>query len=215
MINYRTIILLALVLLLCSCTGHKIRGSGILRTETRDLPTFENMRFEGSYDIQIDSQEKQALTIDADENLLPLIKTEVTNNSLRVYSDDNLQPSKEIKIIAAVGNLAELTVHGSVHGDINKIQNHSLSVEVNGSSKLQMNGKTEQLKIDISGSSSIDATALVAENAKVRINGSGNIHVQAVNTVDGQINGSGTIKYKGEPRNIHQEINGSGNISKE
>ena len=213
--KYLTIISFTCIFALCSCMGHKVRGSGILRTETRDLPTFETITCEGSYEVQIECQAKQALTIDADENLLPLIKTEVKNNALRIYTEGNLQPSKEIKIIASVENLSEFTIHGSAHGDVSNVNNNVLAVEVNGSSKLHFNGKTTQLKITISGSSNIDATSLVAEDAKVRINGSGDIHVWAVNSVDGKIHGSGNVKYSGNPINVTQEINGSGTISKE
>ncbi len=213
--KYLTIISFTCILALCSCMGHKVRGNGILRTETRDIPTFETMICEGSYEVQIECQAKQALTIDADENLLPLIKTEVKNNTLRIYTEENLQPSKEIKIMASVENLSEFTIHGSAHGNVSNVNNNVLDVEVNGSSKLHFNGKTAQLKIIISGSSKIDATSLVAQDAKVRINGSGDIHVWAVNSIDGLIHGSGTIKYSGNPINVTQEINGSGTISKE
>jgi len=213
--KYLTIISFTCVFALCSCIGHKVQGNGMLRTETRDVPTFETITCDGSYEMEIECQAKQALTIDADENLLPLIKTEVKNNALRIYTEENLQPSKGIKIIASVENLSAFTVHGSALGDVHNINNNALSVEVNGSSKLHFNGKTTQLKITISGSSNIDATSLVAEDAKVRINGSGDIHVWAVNSVDGKIHGSGNVKYSGNPINVTQEINGSGTISKE
>jgi hypothetical protein len=117
--------------------------------------------------------------------------------------------------MASVENLSEFTIHGSAHGNVSNVNNNVLDVEVNGSSKLHFNGKTAQLKIIISGSSKIDATSLVAQDAKVRINGSGDIHVWAVNSIDGLIHGSGTIKYSGNPINVTQEINGSGTISKE
>jgi hypothetical protein len=187
----------------------------MLRTESRDLPAFEAIACDGAYEIQVECQEKQALTIDTDENLLPLIKTEVSNNSLHIFTDGNLAPSKEIRILISLQNLSELTINGSAGGDIDKINNKALTLKVHGSSKLKFSGKTGQIKIDISGSSKIDAASLVSEDAKIQINGSGNIKVNASETIDAQINGSGTIKYKGEPKHINQEINGSGSIVKD
>jgi hypothetical protein len=210
-----TINILICALILCSCTGRKIRGNGILRTETRDLPAFEAMACDGAYEIIVEYQAKQGFTLDADENLLPLIKTEVKNNSLHIYTEGNLQPSKEIRILAGIPKLSEFLVQGSVQGEIRSIDSSAFILDVKGSSKLNLSGKTAELKINISGSSNIDASSLLAEKAKVRIYGSGDIHVYTTNTLDAQINGSGTIKYTGNPSNVTQGINGSGKIEKE
>jgi hypothetical protein len=210
-----TIIFLVCTSILCSCTGRKIRGNGILRTETRDLPSFETITCDGSYEILVEYQAKQSFTLDADENLLPLIKTEVKNNSLHVYTESNLQPSKEIRIIAGVPKLSEFSVQGFVQGEINSIDSTSFFVDIKGSSKLRLSGKTTELKINISGSSNIDASSLPSEKTKVRIYGSGDIHVYTTNMLDAQINGSGTVKYRGTPQNVTQGINGSGKIEKE
>ena len=186
-----------------------------MKTETRDVPAFEAITCDGSYDVQIDCQERQSLAIETDENLLPLVKTEVHGKTLRIYTKGHLLPTNKIRVVAAVPNLSEFTSNGSINGDINNVNNKSLEIGINGSGKLHLNGKSAEVRINISGSSKIDAISLISESSRIQINGSGHIEVYATNSIDVQINGSGTVKYKGEPKSVNQQINGSGKIMRE
>ena len=59
--------------------------------------------------------------------------------------------------------------------------------------------------------------ARAAKNAdkttKITINGSGNAKVWASESISAVINGSGDIEYYGDPINVKNKVNGSGNIS--
>ena len=213
----KKLILLSLISIfaLTSCDWNRIRGNGSIKTETRDVAAFEAITCDGGYEVQIDCQQKQSVTIETDENLLPLVKTEVHSNTLRVYTKGMLLPTNRIRITVSIPNITEFTSNGSVDGDINNINNNALEIGIHGSGKLSMNGKSGNVKIRASGSSKIDATSLISENSDIQINGSGNMHVYATNSIDVQINGSGTVKYKGEPKTVNQQINGSGRIVKE
>jgi biopolymer transport protein ExbD len=200
---------------LTSCQWQRIRGDGSIKTETRDVAAFEAISCDGGYEVQIDCQEKQSLSIETDENLLPLIKTEVHNKTLHVYTKGMLFPSNRIRIAVTVPNLTEFTTNGSTDSDINKVNNDALEVNIHGSGKMYLNGKSGTVKFSTSGSSKIDATSLISENSDIQINGSGNIQVYATNSIDVQINGSGTVKYRGDPKKINQQINGSGRIVRE
>ena len=200
---------------LSSCNWHKIHGNGLIKTETREVSAFEFISCDGSYEVQINCQEKQSLTIETDENLLPNIKTEVHNNTLRIYTKGFLLPSDKIRIKISIPNIEGFTANGSVDGNINNINNKSLDVNINGSGKLFLNGKSDKVDLNVSGYSKIDAGSVISDNVHIQINGSGNIKVYATNSIDVQINGTGTVRYKGEPKNVNQQINGSGSIGKD
>ena len=200
---------------LTSCNWHRIRGNGSIKTETRDVAAFEAIIFDGAYDMQIDCQQKQSLAIETDENLLPLVKTEVHDNTLHIHTKGILFPTHRIRIVVSVPNITEFTSNGSTDGDINNISNSTLDIGIHGSGKLHLNGKSGTVHITTSGSSKIDAASLISENSDIQINGSGNIQVYATNSLGVQINGSGTVKYKGDPKNVNQQINGSGRIERE
>ena len=209
------VISLVSIFALTSCNWHRIHGNGSIKTETRDVAEFEAITCDGGYDVQINCQEKQSLAIETDDNLLPLVKTEVHDKALHIYTKGNLAPTQRIRIAVSIPNITEFTSNGSTDGDINKINNSAIDIDIHGSGKLHLNGKSGTVHINTSGSSRIDATSLISENTNIQINGSGNIQVYATNSVDVQINGSGTVKYKGEPKSVNQQINGSGRIEKE
>jgi hypothetical protein len=209
------VISLISIFALTSCNWHRIRGNGSVKTEKRDVAAFEAITCDGGYEVQIDCQEKQSLAIETDENLLPLVKTEVHNNTLHVYTKGILFPTNRIRIAVSVPNISEFTSNGSTDGDINNINNSALDIGIHGSGKLHLDGKSGTVNINTTGSSKIDATSLVSENSEIQINGSGNIQVYATNSIGVQINGSGTVKYRGEPKSVNQQINGSGRIVRE
>ena len=203
------------IISLSSCNWHRIHGNGSIKTESRDIPAFEAVTCDGSYEVQINCQAQQSLSIETDENLLPLVKTEVHNKTLHIYTKGILLPSNRIRIAASIPNINAFTTNGSTEGDINNISNDELDISINGSGKLHLNGKSGNVDFHTSGSSKIDATSLVSENSHIQINGSGNIQVYATNSINVQINGSGTVKYKGDAKSVNQQINGSGRIIKE
>jgi Protein of unknown function (DUF2807). len=209
------VISLVSIFALTSCNWHRIRGNGSIKTETRDVAAFEAITCDGGYEVQIDCQEKQSLAIETDENLLPLVKTEVHNNTLHIDTKGSLSPTHRIRIAVSVPNITEFTSNGSTDGDINNINNSAFDIGIHGSGNLHLNGKSGTVHINTSGSSKIDATSLISENSDIQINGSGNIQVYATNSIGVQINGSGTVKYKGEPKSVNQQINGSGKIVRE
>jgi hypothetical protein len=45
------------------------------------------------------------------------------------------------------------------------------------------------------------------------VNGSGDITVKVVGTLDARISGSGDVRYKGTPAEIKKQVSGSGDIS--
>jgi hypothetical protein len=209
------VISLVSILSLTSCNWHRIRGNGSIKTETRDVAAFEAIACDGGYEVLINCQEKQSLAIETDENLLPHIKTEVHNKTLHIDTKGSLFPTQKIRIVVSVPNITEFTSDGSTDGDINNINNSAFDIGIHGSGKLHVSGKSGTVHINTSGSSKIDATSLISENSDIQINGSGNIQVYATNSIGVQINGSGTVKYKGEPKSVNQQINGSGKIIKE
>ena len=82
--------------------------------ETRDVSAFTKIESGGSADITVTIGEKQSLTIEADDNILPLIETKVNGDKLTIGSHDSYSPKTDIKITITVPALDSASVHGSV-----------------------------------------------------------------------------------------------------
>ena len=83
----KTAILLTLALsfgfVLTACG---VRGSGVRKTEKRDLPAFTSIETNGAFEVEVTCQKPASFEIEADDNLLPLVETEVKGGVLRVTS---------------------------------------------------------------------------------------------------------------------------------
>jgi hypothetical protein len=79
---------------------------------------------------------------------------------------------------------------------------------------MALSGKGTDLEINISGSGSVDAESLEAENCVAKISGSGKCEVNASKSIDARISGSGSVYYKGDPVKVNSHSSGSGKVKK-
>ena len=105
-----------------------------------------------------------------------------------------------------------LKIAGS--GDIKlEVNTPKIEADIAGSGSINLTGETKDESIKIAGVGDYLTEGLMAENATVRIAGSGDVKVFASTTLDIHIAGSGTVYYKGNPT-VKQKVAGSGDIKK-
>jgi hypothetical protein len=68
--------------------------------------------------------------------------------------------------------------------------------------------------MDLSGASDIFAFDMIAENYDIDISGAGNAHLNVSKRIRAEISGAGSIKYKGSPTEIDQQVSGAGSVTK-
>ncbi|MFN7330520.1 MAG: GIN domain-containing protein, partial [Bacteroidota bacterium] len=68
--------------------------------------------------------------------------------------------------------------------------------------------------IVMSGSGSLNSFSCELENAKVKMTGSGSCEISATNNLEALVVGSGTLKHKGNTKNVTKKIYGSGTIDR-
>src|SRR5262252_10451573 len=77
-----------------------VAGSGKIVTEPRTVSDFSAVSLSGSGHVIVEQTGTESLTVTADDNLLPYIKTEVHGNTLELGLKDNsmmgLRPTKDI-----------------------------------------------------------------------------------------------------------------------
>ena len=56
---------------------------------------------------------------------------------------------------------------------------------------------------------------LIANDAKVTVDGVGSVHINATESLDATMNGVGAILYSGAPRDVSTSMNGVGTISRD
>src|SRR6478672_12019098 len=101
------ILSIACLLMVASCryVGRGVRGSGNRKTERRELAPFKSVDSSGAYEVNIVCQQTQSFEIEGDDNILPIIKTEVANGVLSIHGDEAYNVSKPIAVRISVPDL--------------------------------------------------------------------------------------------------------------
>jgi hypothetical protein len=204
-----------LILLAAGCALDAVRGSGTVATETRDVSDFTAVTLSGSGRLIVEPGAAESLEITADDNLLPLLTSEVKGGRLHlgVQRGTSIRPSKEIVYRVMVKSLEEVDLSGSGSVELKDVKGKRLKVGLSGSGGLTAAGEVERLDLHISGSGKAKTENLKAKEVTVSISGSGGVGVAAGEALNVTVSGSGSVEYVGDPK-VTQRISGSGSVRK-
>lgn len=200
----------------------RITGSGFVKTQNRSVSAFTGIEVEGSGTVILSQGIVRSVSVETDDNVQRVVKTEVIGGVLHLGFQNGVRISGLTKLefritaplvdqitisgsgdVRALGTLQAqslaLAIHGS--GSIDAaVDAEILRADIGGSGDIEVGGQARELIVDIGGSGSVRARGLQSVSADVRINGSGNADVTARDTIAISINGSGNVLYGGGAR---------------
>ncbi|QOL49367.1 head GIN domain-containing protein [Massilia litorea] len=214
--------------------GEQVQGSGRIVKQVRQVGNFSGLSLglPGHLELRIGNTE--GVTIEADDNLLPLVETVVENGTLKIRSTRrnlNLE-SKSIRIVVQARSIERLSLGGSGSIDADALRGRKLDIDLGGSGSINLKGvesetlavslggsgdlkagagTTGKLTVSIGGSGDVDLGRVQARSASVTIAGSGEATVWPRNELSATIAGSGDVNYYGDPQ-ISKTSVGSGGV---
>jgi hypothetical protein len=217
-------------------TAFGVRGEGPTVTEVRTVADFHAVKSDIGGKVEIRTGSAYGVTVHVQQNLLPLLKTEVNDNGvLRIYFDGSVNMQQEPKIEVTAPAFDALTLAGSgeirvlnaVQADkltvtlagsgdvvVPSVQLSTLEGQITGSGSLQFGGTAQHFEAEILGSGDVLAQNLRVQTLDASIAGSGSVHCAVAERITGSIAGSGDIYYSGDPR-TNVKITGSGDVQRE
>jgi hypothetical protein len=191
----------------------EVVGSGKITAETRELAEFDAIELRIAADMHVKIGKATPLKVEGDDNILPLIKTEVRDRRLVISSDSKFRSKHGVDLKVTVANLKAVEIQGAGDMHVHGLDNESFSVDVSGAADVHVDGTTEQLAVRICGAGDVLAFGLEAQAASVSITGAGDAKVSVANSLDAVIVGAGDVHYKGDPK-VHKVITGSGDVKR-
>ena len=207
-----TALFVVLAVSACDINVFGERGSGNVITESRLVSGFDEIDLSSSGKVVVDINGTESLTIEAEDNIMPLLTTEVRNGRLELGTKSSISPTVTIVYTISAATLDGVSIKGS--GDITAvgINTDSFKAEISGSGQIEAAGTSDTLDVEISGSGRYAGANLAAAVATVDVSGSGHAVVNATDELDADVSGSGTVEYIGDPI-LSSSISGSGDIS--
>lgn len=212
------------------------RGSGVVTTQTRDVSGFDSVQVDGAGEIFIIQGEEESLQIQAEDNIIDRLTSEVQGNTLVLgYRDsawrNSIIPTKRITYTLTIDDLSEITINGAADLEMDSLETgtfaltingagqvsidqflaESLNVKIAGTTNMNISGQVSQQFVSIEGAGNYKAGDLQTNATSIEINGLGSATVWASETLNISIDGGGDVRYYGTP-NVTQNINGLGDI---
>ena len=211
------------------------KGSGVVKEETRDLDGFTGIDISASFEATATIGPKTGVTLSAEDNLLPLIKTEVRDGRLVVglASGHNIRTTKPLtlkvvvptldfvaargasKLTATAGEASTFKVvsTGASSVDVSGLECDAIEVDAKGASRVTLEGRGKRLTLGASGASKVTAVGSSFESAKVDVSGASKAEVNVTGSIDGEVSGASSLDVKGKPAARGVKTSGASSVS--
>lgn len=207
-------------------------------TETREVAPFTRLSFAGVGDLTITQGDQVSVVIEADDEILPEIRSEVRGETLHIgYKPIGIlkmlfQAGKPIRIRVTMVEIAEISNSGAGNiyapairapqldlqasgvGSItvDRLTVERLNIGISGTGSVTLVGQAGEQKLSLSGVGSYRAGDLQSEQGIVHISGTGSAVLWTTESLDASLSGVGSLEYYGTPH-VRQHISGIGRIN--
>lgn len=208
-----------------------------MRTEERSVSSFTKVEVHGAIDVYLSQGKLTPVRIETDENLISYIEVIEEGNSLTLTSRKgyNLDPSRGIKVYISSPSIKSIDVSGASNitgqtkmdisdkmvlmvsgsGEMNmEVDAPKIEASISGSGEVNLKGKTRDFELSLSGAGNASCYELLSENTSVDISGAGGAEVYASQELKADVSGAGKVSYKGNAKNINQQVSGAGTVKK-
>ena len=225
--------LLSACVLLISCDYTS--GSGNIITDTRAVGNFNSISVSSSFDVEVKIGPAAAIRVEADDNIMKYIVTNVSGNELRIKVEGmhnlnnvhmkvfittpslnriNADASASVKVVDILKGEGKLSFTATSSADIEaEVDAPEVEAEANSSGSVTLSGKTKNYKAQVSSSGDIKSAGLLSENADVEASSSGSANVYASVSLNANASSSGSIDYHGSAT-VKQSVSSSGSVEK-
>jgi hypothetical protein len=244
------------------------------KKETRPVSDFTGIDASSAFDITVTRGDTESLILEADDEMMAYVRSEVRNGVLHLYLDNEkkVKNIKTMKAAIVMKNLDRVSLSGACkltandlftpnrfkgdcsgasHMTVN-INTGQLRIGTSGASKIKINahvtddaeldlsgaskiwgelkaaavkfsssgvssvdltGSAESFKIEVSGTSKVDAEDFTVKTATIESSGTSNITVNVTDALDVRSSGASTVNYKGSAT-INVSCSGSSKVRK-
>lgn len=223
-IKMRITVLIVLAILFVSCAHDVddkggIKGNGSIIKENRPTSRkFDTVIASENLRVFITQSDKFSIVIEADENIINFIGTDINGGKLLIHTRRNIGRATK-KVYVSLPNISNLiSSTGSILQTKGALKVDSLSIasntgsflnaviyakklSVNGKegSRLSISGEVDKSTIDVSSGSFIDGKKLQTIDCNAMASFGGSVEIMVSKSLIADSNAGGSISYLGEP----------------
>ncbi len=224
-------------LLFASCNiDFGVAGNGNVQTEQRTVNgSYNEIDISRGLDVYLTQDETESITVQADENLHDIIKTEIDGNVLKIYTEENISFSEAQKVMVSFRSVSKISASSgsdvystntfnaesirlvTESGSDMKLNINAQTIDCSSSSgsDLKLSGTAIHLMAEASSGSDINASDLNVERSRVKASSGADITVNTSKELHASASSGGDIKYRGNPEKVEKTDGVSGSVSED
>jgi hypothetical protein len=210
-----------------------IDGNGKVVKETRSVQPFDGIKIGGAFKVFLNQGSTESVVVEADENLMSIIETDVRDGKLIVGTEENIRNSKKLNVYITIKKLKSIDVSGAVElktesklelGNLDFQGSGASEIKLNftadhvegdfsGASEIELEGSANSCRLNMSGASELDAEGFVVKEFDLELSGAGDAEINVTDKLNARVSGAANVRYTGDPK-VDSEISGAGSVRK-
>mgnify|MGYP001827631258 CR=1 FL=1 len=211
-----------------------VRGNRNVVTEDRKISNdYDAIKVQQGIHLYITQGSEASMRVEADENIMDLLRTEVNNDVLKIYFERNVYKAKARNVYLTADQFSKLRTSSGAHVksentlnlsslDIDSSSGSSVKIYVkadhisssaSSGADIDVFGKAETFSASASSGSSIDADELEAIDVTARASSGAGIDVNVSGKLNAKASSGGDIDYEGNPKHIDKNTSSGGSVS--
>ncbi|MCE1200000.1 MAG: DUF2807 domain-containing protein [Marinilabiliales bacterium] len=224
-------LLIAASLSTISCIPH-IRGNGKVVSQDRNLSGFDAIKVSSGIELVMNQDNTEKVVVEADENIQPILKTEVRGSELRIYMEESILHAKKMKVYVTLKQLKslhassgseakstgpinsdELRIDASSGSEVHmEVVCKSISLSSSSGSELNVSGTTQSVYAESSSGSDLKASHLIAEKGNVTSSSGAELTINITKDVQAHASSGAEITVLGNPASRNSDSSSGGEV---
>jgi hypothetical protein len=209
-----------------------IEGSGKTAREDRKVEGFQHVKVRNAIEVVVAVTGTEFATVEADDNLLPLVQTTVEHGTLQIGVKGSLKTRHPLRVQVAAKQVEGLTAESSatvssrdLKGDkltlsasssgqvtTHNVDAKQLKVSVSSSGIVMADGRADRQEIEASSSGRYDGSELISRTSRVTCSSAASTVLHATEEVSGAVASAGSVRYSGSPGKVAVSTSSAGSV---
>lgn len=197
-----------------------VTGNGHVNKVTRNVDSFDGVKASAGINVYLFQGDEEKVVVEADDNLLECIKTEVKGSTLHCYIDCNVHFSSKMNVYVNYKKLNKLDASSGadIYGET-PIKTGTIDIGVSSGADIKVEVDANDIYCDVSSGSDatikgngshfrgrassgadIKAGDLKVATCEASASSAGNIKITVTESIDANASSGGDITYYGDPQ---------------
>ncbi len=231
--------LMALVAILVStqfmttnCVVNSHVGNGNVVKEDREISGFNSISASAGLNVYLTQSDEEQVVVEADENLMEYIITDVRGHELTCGVDGNIHRSTKLNIYVSHKGLNNISVssgadiktenilrsnnlgiNASSGADADlKVEAVSVKCQASSGADIKLEGQCEHISANSSSGADIKAGGLSCKSAEAVASSAGDIRISVSERINANASSGGDVVFHGSPKTINIDESSGGDV---